>query len=33
VTTKAGDKQIVDTLSAAMSIIRKDGGRYVPIKV
>lgn len=33
VTTKAGSVQIVDTLSAAMAIIRKEGGRYQPIKV
>lgn len=33
VTTKAGETQVVDTLSAAMAIIRKQGGRYQPIKV
>lgn len=33
VTTKAGDKQIVDTLSAAMAIIRREGGRYQPVKI
>jgi hypothetical protein len=33
VTTKAGSTQTVDTLSAAMAIIRKEGGRYQPIKV
>lgn len=33
VTTKAGATQTVDTLSAAMAIIRKEGGRYQPIKV
>lgn len=33
VTTKDGATQTVDTLSAAMSIIRKEGGRYQPIKI
>lgn len=33
VTTKDGRKQIVETLSAAMAIIRKEGGRYQPVKV
>ena len=33
VTTTAGKTETVDTLSAAMAMIRKEGGRYVPIKV
>jgi hypothetical protein len=33
VTTKAGREETVDSLSAAMTIIRKEGGRYLPIKV
>lgn len=33
VTTRAGDKHTVDTLTAAMALIRKEGGRYVPVKV
>ena len=33
VTTKAGEKHLVDTLSAAMTLIRKEGGRYQPVKV
>lgn len=33
VTTKDGKVQIVDTLSSAMSIIRKEGGTYQPVKV
>jgi hypothetical protein len=32
VTTKEGRQQTVDSLSAAMSIIRKEGGRYQPVK-
>jgi hypothetical protein len=32
VTTKDGRVQVVDTLSAAMAVIRKEGGRYQPIK-
>lgn len=33
VTTKAGEQSTVDTLSAAMTIIRREGGNYSPIKV
>jgi len=33
VTTKEGRTETVDSLSAAMTIIRKEGGRYQPIKV
>ena len=33
VTTKAGVQHTVDTLTAAMSIIRKEGGHYQPVKV
>jgi hypothetical protein len=33
VTTKAGTQQTVDSLTAAMAIIRKEGGNYKPIKV
>lgn len=33
VTTKEGRQETVDTLTAAMAIIRKEGGRYQPIKV
>lgn len=33
VTTKEGRKETVDSLSAAMTIIRKEGGRYQPVKV
>lgn len=33
VTTKAGETKTVDTLSAAMSLIRKEGGRWQPVKV
>lgn len=33
VTTTAGKQEVVDTLSAAMTLIRKEGGRYQPIKV
>ena len=32
VTTKDGKEQTVDTLNAAMTIIRREGGRYQPIK-
>lgn len=32
VTTKAGRQETVDSLSAAMSIIRKEGGKYQPVK-
>jgi hypothetical protein len=32
VTTKAGEVKVVDTLSAAMAVIRKEGGRYQPVK-
>jgi len=31
VTTKAGEQHTVDSLSAAMAIMRKEGGRYQPI--
>jgi len=33
VTTKAGRSETVDTLTAAMAIIRKEGGSYKPVKV
>ena len=33
VTTKDGKVQVVDTLTAAMAIIRREGGKYQPIKV
>lgn len=33
VTTKAGVQSTVDSLSAAMTIIRREGGNYKPIKV
>lgn len=33
VTTKLGRTETVDSLSAAMAIIRREGGRYQPIKV
>lgn len=33
VTSKDGKVTVVDTLSAAMAIVRKEGGRYQPIKV
>jgi hypothetical protein len=33
VTTKAGRQETVDTLTAAMSLIRKEGGSYTPIRV
>lgn len=33
VTTKLGRTETVDTLTAAMAIIRKEGGNYQPIKV
>jgi hypothetical protein len=32
VTTKDGQVEIVDTLSAAMTMIRQKGGKYMPIK-
>lgn len=32
VTTKDGRQETVDSLSAAMSIIRREGGRYQPVK-
>jgi hypothetical protein len=32
VVTKDGRKEVVETLSAAMTIIRKEGGRYTPVK-
>lgn len=28
VTTKAGEQKTADSLAAAMSIVRKEGGRY-----
>jgi hypothetical protein len=31
VTTKTGVQTTVDSLSAAMALIRKEGGRYQPI--
>lgn len=33
VTTKAGEKHLVDTLTAALAIVRREGGRYAPVKV
>lgn len=33
VTTKLGRTETVDSLSAAMSLIRKEGGSYTPIRV
>lgn len=33
VTTKAGAQSTVDSLSAALAIVRKEGGNYQPIKV
>jgi len=33
VTTKLGRTETVDSLSAAMAVIRREGGKYVPIKV
>jgi hypothetical protein len=33
VTTKAGREETVDSLSAAMAVIRREGGKYLPIKV
>jgi hypothetical protein len=33
VTRKDGTTETVDTLTAAMSIIRQHGGRYQPVKV
>jgi hypothetical protein len=32
VTTKAGEVKVVDTLSAAMTLIRQEGGRYQPVR-
>jgi hypothetical protein len=32
VTTKAGEVKVVETLSAAMTIVRREGGKYQPIK-
>ena len=32
VTTKAGRQETVASLSAAMTIIRKEGGSYQPVK-
>lgn len=33
VVTKAGERSVVDSLTAAMAIIRREGGRYTPIRV
>ena len=33
VTTKAGTKTTVDSLTAAMALIRREGGTYQPIRV
>ena len=33
VTTNQGRTETVDTLTAAMAIIRKEGGKYQPVKV
>lgn len=33
VVTSDGKKQIVDTLTAAMQIIRREGGHYQAVKV
>lgn len=33
VTTKDGRQQTVDSLTAAMALIRKEGGNYQPVKV
>jgi hypothetical protein len=33
VTKKDGTTEVVDSLSAAMKLIRANGGRYQPIKV
>ena len=33
VTTKAGRTETVKTLTAAMAIIRKEGGTYQPVRV
>lgn len=33
VTTASGRTETVDSLTAAIAIIRKEGGRYQPIKV
>ena len=32
VTTKAGRVETVNSLQAAIAIIRKEGGRWVPVK-
>jgi len=32
VTTKDGRVETVDSLTAAMAIIRREGGRYQPVK-
>jgi hypothetical protein len=33
VTTKLGRTETVDSLSAAMAVIRREGGKYQPVKV
>ena len=33
VTTKAGDQKTVDTLTAAMKLVRAEGGTYQIVKV
>jgi hypothetical protein len=33
VTTKEGRQETVDSLSAAMAVIRREGGKYQPVKV
>jgi hypothetical protein len=33
VTTKLGRTETVDSLSAAMAVIRREGGKYQPIRV
>ena len=33
VTTKEGRTETVDSLTAAMAIIRREGGKYSPIRV
>ena len=33
VTTAAGEKQTVDSLTAAIQIVRAKGGHYQPVKV
>jgi hypothetical protein len=32
VTTREGRQETVDSLVAAMAIIRREGGKYVPVK-